>query len=226
MPNTLQTRIMQHTRPPCPSPTPGVYSNSYPSSRWYHPIISSSVVSFSSYLQSFPASGSFQMSQFFTSGGQSNGASASASVLPINIQDWFPLGWTGWISLLFKGLSRVFSNTIVQKHSTFFIVQLSHPYMTAGKTIALTRWTFPLPVVPVFLPYTTIRHKATWGTADPSLHIWEQKSCLSLDIVLVVIVPSRTKSIICSLWLQMQCVCACMCMWQFCCCTRILDYES
>ena len=90
----------------------------------------------------------FQMSQFFASGGQSTGVSASASVLPMNIQDWFPLGWTGWISLLFKGLSRVFSNTTVQKHQffgaqlSFFMVQLSHPYMTTGKTIALTRWTF------------------------------------------------------------------------------------
>ena len=117
--NSLRSYGLQHARPPCPSPTPGVYSNSCPLSRWYHPTISSSVVPFSSYFQSFPASGSFQMSQFFTSGGQSNGVSASASVLPMNIQDWFPLGWTGWISLLFKGLSRVFSNTTVQKHQFF-----------------------------------------------------------------------------------------------------------
>ena len=105
--------------PPCPSPTPGVYSNSCPSSLWCHPTISFSVVPFSSHLQSFPASGSFQMSQFFTSGGQSIGV--SASVLPMNIQDWFPLGWTGWISLQSRGLSRVFSNTTVQ----FFGTQLS-----------------------------------------------------------------------------------------------------
>ena len=111
-------------QPPCPSPTPGVYPNSCPLSRWCHPTISSSVVPFSSCLQSFPASGSFQMSQLFTSGGQSVGVSASASVLPMNIQDWFPLGWTGWISLQSKGLSRVFSNTTVQKHQ-FFSVQLS-----------------------------------------------------------------------------------------------------
>ena len=117
--NSLRSYGLQHTRLHCPSSTPGVYSNSCPSSRWYHSTISSSVVPFSSYLQSFPASGSFQMSQFFTSGGQSNGVSASASVLPINIQDWFPLGWTGWISLLSKGLSRVFSNTTVQKHQFF-----------------------------------------------------------------------------------------------------------
>ena len=104
---------LQHARPPCPSPTPEVYSNSCPLSRWCHPTISSSVVPFSSCLQSFPASGSFQMSQFFASSGQSIGVSASASVLPVNIQDWFPLGWTGWISLQTKGLSRVFFNTTV-----------------------------------------------------------------------------------------------------------------
>ena len=115
---------VQHARPPCPSPTPEPCSNSCPSSRWYHPNISSSVVPFSSRLQSFPASGSFPMSWFFASGGQSIGVSASASVLPMNTQDWFPLGWTGWISLQSKGLSRVFSNTTVQKHQ-FFSIQLS-----------------------------------------------------------------------------------------------------
>ena len=104
---------LQHARAPCPSPTPGVYSNSCPLSRWCHPTIWSSVIPFSSHLQSFPASRSFQMSQFFSSGGQSIGVSASKSVLPMNIQDWFPLGW---ISLQSKGLSRVFSNTTVQKH--------------------------------------------------------------------------------------------------------------
>ena len=106
-------------RLPCPSPTPGAYSDSCPSGRWSYPTVSSSVVPFSFVLQSFPASGSFQMSQFFASGGQSIGVSASASVLPMNIQDWFPLGWTGWISLQSKGLSRVFSNTTVQKHQLF-----------------------------------------------------------------------------------------------------------
>ena len=114
---------LQHARPPCPSPTPGVYSNSCPLSRWCHPTISSSVVPFSR-LQSFPASGSFPISQFFASGGQSIGVSASTSVLPMNIQDWSPLGWTGWISLQSKGLSRVFSSTTVQKHQ-FFGTQLS-----------------------------------------------------------------------------------------------------
>ena len=109
----------QHTRPPCPSLTPRVHPNPCPSSWWCHPTISSSVVPFSSCSQSFPASGSFQMSQLFASGGQSIGVSAVASVLPINTQDWSPLGWTGWISLQSKGLSRVFSNTTVQKHQFF-----------------------------------------------------------------------------------------------------------
>ena len=105
---------LQHTRPPCPSPTPGVYS--HPLSRWCHPTSSSSVIPLSSCLQSFPESGSFPKSQLFSSGGQSIGVSASASVFLMDIQDWFPLGWTGWISLQTKGLSRVFSNTTVQKH--------------------------------------------------------------------------------------------------------------
>ena len=106
--DSLQPHGLQHTRPPCPSPTPRVYSNSCPLSQWCHPTISSSVVPFSFPLQSFPASGSFQMNQFFASGGQSIVVSASALVLPMNIQDWFPLGLTGWISLKSKGLSRVF----------------------------------------------------------------------------------------------------------------------
>ena len=106
-------------RPPCPSPTPGVYSNSCPLSQWYHPTISSSVIPFSSCLQSFAASKSFPMNKFFASGGQSIRLSASASVLPMNTQDWSPLGWTGWISLQYKGPSRVFSNTTVQKHQVF-----------------------------------------------------------------------------------------------------------
>ena len=119
MSDSLQPNGLQHTRPPCPSPSPGVYSNSSPSSRWCHPTISSSVIPFSSHLQSFPASGSLKMCQFFTSGGQSIGVSASASVLPMNTQDWSPLGWTGWISQQCKGLSRVFCNTTVQKHQFF-----------------------------------------------------------------------------------------------------------
>ena len=121
---TLRLHELQHARPPCPSPTPGAYSNSCPLSWWCHPAISSSVVPFSSCLQSFPASGSFQMSRFFAAGGQSIGASASTSVLPMNIQDWSPLGLTGWISLQSKILSRVLSNTTVQNQQ-FFGAQLS-----------------------------------------------------------------------------------------------------
>ena len=120
MSNSLQPHGLQHTRSPCPSPTARVYSNSCPLSRWCHPTISSSVVPFS-HLQYFQASGSFPVSQFFPSGGQSIGVSATASVLPMNIQNWFPLGWTGWISLQSKG---VFSNITVQKHQ-FFGTQLS-----------------------------------------------------------------------------------------------------
>ena len=121
---TLCNHGQQHTRPPCPSPTPGVYSNSSSLSQWYRPTISFSVIPFSSRIQSFPASGSFQMSQLFASCGPSTGVSASTSVLPMNIQDWFPLGWTSWISFQSKGLSRVFSNTTVQKHQ-FYGTQLS-----------------------------------------------------------------------------------------------------
>ena len=116
MSDSLRPHESQHARPPCPSPTPEVYPNSCPLSWWCHPAISSSVVPFSSCPQSLPASESFPMSQLFTSGGQSIGVSASTLVLPVNTQDWSPLGWTGWISLQSKGLSRVFSNTTVQKH--------------------------------------------------------------------------------------------------------------
>ena len=122
--DSLQTHELQHARPPCPSPTPGVHSDSRPSSQWCHTSSSSSVIPFSSCPQSLPASGSFPLSQLFEWGGQSTGVSALASVLPMNIQDWSPLGWTGWISLQSKGLSRVFSNTTVQKHQ-FFGTQLS-----------------------------------------------------------------------------------------------------
>ena len=121
--DSLRPHESQHARPPCPSPSPRVYSNSCPSSWWCHPAISSSVVPFSFCPQSLPASGSFPMSQLFTSGGLSFGVSASASVLPMNTQDWSPLGWTDWISLQSKGLSRVFSNTTVQKHQFFGIIR-------------------------------------------------------------------------------------------------------
>ena len=136
MSDSLRPPGLQHTRLPCPSPTPRVYSSSCPLSRWGHPAIFSSVIPFFSCLQSFPASWSFLMSRFSVSGGQNIGVSVSASVLWINIQGWFLLGLTGLISLLSKGLSRIFSNTTVH------MIQISHPYMTAGKTIALTRQTF------------------------------------------------------------------------------------
>ena len=123
--NSLPPHGLQHARPPCPSSTPRVYSNSCPLSWWCHPSISSSVVPFSSHLQSFPESGSFQMSQLFSSGGQSIGVSASTSVLPVKIQDWFPLGWTGWISLQSKGLSSLLQNhsseVSILWHSALFI---------------------------------------------------------------------------------------------------------
>ena len=154
--NSLRPCGLQHTGLPYSSPSPRVCSNSHPLSQWCHPTISSSVVPFSSRLQSFPASGSFPMRWLFTSGGQSIGASASASVLPMNIQGWFPLGLTGLISLQSKGLSSVFSNTIdsskasVLLCSAFFMVQLSHPYMTTEKTIALIICTFVSNVMSLF----------------------------------------------------------------------------
>ena len=128
--DSLRPHGLQHARPPCPSPTPRAYSNSCPSNWWCHPTTLSSVIPFSSHLQSFPASGSFQISQFFTSGGQSIGVSASASVRLMNTQDWFPIGWTGWIFLQSKGLSRVFSRATVQRHQFFstqlFSLSISH----------------------------------------------------------------------------------------------------
>ena len=131
---SLQPHRLQDARLPCPSPTPRVYSNSCLLIRWCHPTISSSVVPFSSCLQSFPASGSFPMSQFFTSGGQSVGASVSTSVLPMNIQDWFPLGWTGWIPLQSKGLSRVFSKTLWHRLLKYFPFQC--PFLYSLSVIA------------------------------------------------------------------------------------------
>ena len=129
MSGSLQPHGLQYARPPCPSPTSGVHSNSCPLNRWCHPTNSSSVTPFSSRLQSFPASGSFPMSRLFTSGGENIGV--SASVLPMNIQDWFPVGWTGWISLQSKGLSRVFSNTTVQKHQFLVLSFLYSPTLTS-----------------------------------------------------------------------------------------------
>ena len=124
--DSLRPHELQQARPPCPSPTPRIYPNSCPSSRWCHPTISSSVVPFSSCPQSLPASGSFPMSQLFSWGGQSTGVSALASVLPVSTQGWSPSEWTAWISLQSKGLSRVFSNTTVQKHQ-FFSALLFQP---------------------------------------------------------------------------------------------------
>ena len=147
MSNLLQPHEPQHARPPFLSLTPGAYSDSCSLSRWCHPAISSSAIPFSSHPQSFPASASFPMSQLLASGGQNIGVSASTSVLPMNTQDWSPLGWTGWISLQSKGPSRIFSNTTVQKRQ-FFGTQPSFwsnshiCTITTGKTIALTIWTF------------------------------------------------------------------------------------
>ena len=131
LPDSLQPHELQHTRPPCPSPTPRVYPNSCPLSWWCHLTISSSVIPFSSCPQSFPTSGSFQKSQLFASGGQNTGASALTSVLPKNTQDRSPLGWTGWISLQSKGLSKVFSNTRIQKHHSLALSFLYSPTLTS-----------------------------------------------------------------------------------------------
>ena len=141
--DSLQPHESQLARPPCPSPTPGVHPNPCPLSQWCHPTISSSVVPFSSHLQSFPVSGSFQMSQFFSPGGQSIGVSASTSVLPMNTQVWSPLGWTDWISLKSKGLSRVFSNTTVQKHQFFTPEAELFTDITLSLKPPRTSWAFP-----------------------------------------------------------------------------------
>ena len=155
MSDSLLPHESQHARPPCPSPTPRVYSNWCLLSRWCHPAISSSVFPVSSRLQSFPASGAFPVSLLLASAGQSIGSSASAPVLPVNVQGWLPLGLTALISLLSKGLARVFSSTTVWKqsifwHSVFFMVQFSHPYMTTGKTMTLLKQTFVHKVMSAF----------------------------------------------------------------------------
>ena len=146
MSDSLPPHRLQHTRLPCPSPSPWACSNSCPLSQWCHPTITSSVIPFTSCLQSFPSSRSFLICRLFVSSVQSVGASVSASVLLMNIQDWFPLGLTGWISFRSKGLKSFLqhhsSKASILRRSAFFTVQLSHPYMTTGKTIALTRWTF------------------------------------------------------------------------------------
>ena len=196
MSNSLRPHGLQHVRPPVPSLTPRADSNSCPSSWRCHPTTSSSVVPFSSCLQSFLTSGSFPMSQFFPSGGQRIGVSASTSVLPMNTQDRFPLGRTGWTSLQSKGLSGVFSNTTVQKHQFFntqlsFIVQLLHQYMNTGKTIALTRQTFVGKVMSLlfnmlsrldiaFLPMSK-SHLISW-LPSPSAVILEPKKIKSVTV--------------------------------------------
>ena len=153
--NSLWPHGLQHTRTSCPSPTPRVYSNSCPLSQWCHPTISSSVILFSSWLQSFPASGSFPISQFFASGGQSIGVSASASVLPMNEYSGLISCRMDWLDLLaVRGtlkslLQHHSSKASILRCSAFFIVQLSHPYTTTGKTVALTRWTFAGKVIPL-----------------------------------------------------------------------------
>ena len=135
MSDCLWPHGLLHTRLPCPSPTPGAYSDSRSTSQWYHPTISLSVIPFSSLLQFFPVSGSFPMNQFFAAGGQSIGVSVSASILPVNTQNWFPLGWIGWISLQSKGLSSAFSNTTVQKHAKHpnWWIFCSHFSIEAGR---------------------------------------------------------------------------------------------
>ena len=165
---TLQPHGPQHARPPCPSPTPRVYPNSCPLSQWCHPTISSSVVPFSSCLQSCPASGSIQMSQLFASGGQSIGVSASTSVLPMKTQDRSSLGWTGWISLQSKGLSRVFSNTTVQNHQ-FFSTHLS------GFTFSFhfMHWRRKWKPTPMFLP-----GKSQGWVSLVGCHLWD---CIESD---------------------------------------------
>ena len=197
MSDSLWPHESQHARPPCPIPTPGVHINSCASSPWCHPTISSSVIPFSSCPESLPASGSFPVSQLFPWGSQSIGVSASAWVLPMNIQDWSPLGWTGWISTLKSLLQHHGSKASILRHSAFFTVQLSHPYMTTGKTIALTRQTFVGKVISLlfnmlvitFLPRS--KHLLISWLQSPLHHLWlfgpvnaegwMQKACKLID---------------------------------------------
>ena len=153
--DSLLPHGLQHARLPCPSTTPGACSNSCPSNQWCHPTISSFVIPFSSFLQSFPASESFQMSQFFASGGcgQSTGISASTSILPMNIQDLFPLGWTGWISLQYKGLSRVFSSTTIWKHQFFSASLWSNSHILTAR---YKLWNFHPDWPPFFISFSNL----------------------------------------------------------------------
>ena len=192
MSNSLQPYRLQHTRPPCPSLFPRVFPSLCPLNQWCHPTSSSSVIPFSFCLQSFPASGSFLMSQLFTSGSQSIGASASMS-----IQGWFPLGFTGLISLLSKGLSRVFSSTRVLQRSGFLRVQLSYPYVTTRKTVALTIPTFVGKIISqlfntlcsfviAFLPRS--QHLLILWLLSPTAVIWEPKK---INLSLLPLFPDR-----------------------------------
>ena len=199
MSNSLWTHGLQHTWLPCPTPTPWAYSNSCPSSQWSHPTFLSTVVPFS-YLQSFPPSGSFPMSLFFTSDGQSIGIWASTSVFPMNIQDWFSLGWAGLISLLSERLRSLLqhhsSKASIRLHSAFFIVQLSHSYMTTGKTRALIRQTFAGKVMSLlfnmlctlviaFLPRRSFFFFLISWLQSPSVVILEPKKIKSLTVSIV-----------------------------------------
>ena len=198
MSNSLRPYRLQHARLPCSSPAPRAYSNSCPSSQWCHPTISSSVIPFSSHLQSFPASGSFLMSQFFTSGDWNIGVSASESYLPMNIQDWFPLGLTDVVSLQSKGLKSFLQHhslkASILRPSAFFMVPLSHPYMTIGDTIALTTWTFVGKVmtllfnmlsrlVKTFLPRS--KHLLASWLQSPSAVILKPKEIKSVTVSIV-----------------------------------------
>ena len=196
--HSLQSHGLQHTRLPCLSSTPRAWSNSCLSSQWCHSTISSSVVPFSSYPQSFPASGSFQMSQFFASGGQSIGVPTSTSVLSMNIQDWFPLRLIGLINLQPKGLTNFLqhhsSETSILQCSVFFMVQHSHPYMITGKNITLTRWIFVSKVtsllfnmlsgfVIAFLPKSKCI-LISWLQSPPAVILEPKKiKCLTVSIV-------------------------------------------
>ena len=194
--DSLRPHGLQHTRFPCPWPSPRVCLNSFPLSRWCHPTFSSSVVPFSSCLQSFPALGSFEMSQFFTSGGQSIGVSASTSVLPMNIQDWSPLGLTGLIFWLSKGVSTVFSTSTVGRRQLlgaqpFFIVQLSHPYMTTGEISALTTQTFVDKVISLLFNMLSRLVRAFLPRSKFLLISWLQSPSA------VILEPKKIKSVHC-----------------------------
>ena len=180
--NSLWPHGLQHARPPCPSPTPGACSNSCPSCRWCHPIISSFVFPFYSCLQSFPSSGSFPVSHFFTTSGQSIGVSASASVLPMTIQDWFRLGVQGTLKSLLQHHS---SKASILWHSAFFTIQLSHPYMTTGKTIALTRWTFVGKVIALLFNMLSRLATAFLPRSKHPLISWPKVTTSLLSLLLV-----------------------------------------